>query len=297
MKITVFTPTYNRGYIIENLYRSLQKQSYLNFEWLVIDDGFTDNTKELFEIWKKEKNEFSIRYYKVENGGKHRAINKATDLATGEIFFIVDSDDYLAENALEWIIKYEQSIVNKKLFCGVSGNKGRSKDELWGTTFNDECVDATYMERSKLGISGDKAEAFYTDILRKYKFMEFEGENFITESTVWNKMAFEGYKIRYFNEIIYICDYLDDGLTKSGERIFANNPQGCACAVKQQIRFYKLKLKERLSQYNAYYNVVKSNISLDQASKYLEIQPTTLLIAIFLVKCKGLFRLKLQEIK
>ena len=68
------------------------------------------NTEELFKKWRTENNPFVIRYYKIENGGKHRAINKATDLAKGELFFIVDSDDYLVDDALESIIKWEQSL-------------------------------------------------------------------------------------------------------------------------------------------------------------------------------------------
>ena len=51
-KITVFTPTYNRAYIIEDLYRSLQRQTYTDFEWLVVDDGSADNTQELFAAWQ-----------------------------------------------------------------------------------------------------------------------------------------------------------------------------------------------------------------------------------------------------
>ena len=82
--ITVFTPTYNRGYIIENLYKSLKKQKSNNFEWLVIDDGSTDNTKELFEKWQNEKNKFDIRYIKTNNDGKPRAINKALKIARGK---------------------------------------------------------------------------------------------------------------------------------------------------------------------------------------------------------------------
>ena len=92
-KITVFTPTYNRAYIIETLYRSLQRQTYRDFEWLVVDDGSADNTQELFEAWQKEDNFFPIRYYKQENGGKCRAMNRGLEMAQGELFFTVDSDD------------------------------------------------------------------------------------------------------------------------------------------------------------------------------------------------------------
>ncbi|WP_242219263.1 glycosyltransferase family 2 protein [Bacillus cereus group sp. BfR-BA-01380] len=286
MRITVFTPTYNRGYIIEKLYRSLQEQTYTDFEWLVIDDGSSDNTEELFRLWTVEENPFPVRYYKVENGGKHRAINKATDLAEGELFFIVDSDDHLTKDALENIENWERNLENKELFCGVSGNRGRQATDFLGTTFEGEYVDATSLERTKYNITGDKAEVFYTNILRKYKFCEFEGEKFITEATVWEKMAHDGYKIRWFNKTIYICDYLEDGLTKNMKEIFAKSPKGTAYYIKQQIKFYKCNVKGRLSYYNLYYDFVKSNLKLGQAAKYLEIQPVTLIFSIFLVKCK-----------
>ena len=103
MRITVFTPTYNRGYIIENLYHSLQKQTFQDFEWIVIDDGSTDDTASQFEKYKLEENFFPIIYERVENGGKHRAINLGMKKARGDLFFIVDSDDYLTETALEKI--------------------------------------------------------------------------------------------------------------------------------------------------------------------------------------------------
>ena len=289
MKITVFTPTYNRGYIIEKLYRSLQKQTFTDFEWLVIDDGSKDHTEELFKEWSAEHNPFVIRYYKVENGGKHRAINKATDLAKGELFFIVDSDDYLVEDALESIIKWEQTLEDKESFCGISGNKGRSRSEYIGTTFEGEYIDATSLERNQFNITGDKAEVFYTDILKKYKFDEIEGEKFITEATVWDRMAYDGYKIRWFNKTIYICDYLEDGLTKNIQEVFSNNPKGTAIYIKQQIKFYNCNLKGKLSYYNLYYEFVKSKMSIKQIAKYLEIKTITLLTAISLVKCKNLF--------
>lgn len=288
MKITVFTPTYNRGYIIEKLYRSLQAQTFTDFEWLVIDDGSKDNTAELFKRWMAETNPFTIRYYKVENGGKHRAINKATDLANGELFFIVDSDDALTEDALDSIVSWELELENKATYCAVAGNKGSTRSDLWGTTFDGKYMDATSLERKKYNITGDKAEVFFTEILKKYKFCEFAGEKFITECTVWDKMAADGYKIRWFNKIIYLCDYLQDGLTKSGDVLFANNPQGTAYLYKQQINYCKFNLKDRLSTYNAYYQLVRCNIGLKLAARYLEINPIILVWALLLVKCKNI---------
>ena len=68
--ITVFTPTFNRAYILENLYRSLQRQSFRDFEWLIVDEGSSDNTQTLVESWRGEDNPFPIRYVRQENGGK-----------------------------------------------------------------------------------------------------------------------------------------------------------------------------------------------------------------------------------
>ena len=287
--ITVFTPTFNRAYIIENLYRSLQYQTTSDFEWLVIDDGSKDNTKELFTNWMKENNQFPIRYYQVENGGKHRAINKATDLANGKLFFIVDSDDTLTNDALESIIHWERSIQDKHNFCGISGNRGKNESDIIGSTFDGHYVDATSLDRTRFEITGDKAEVFYTDILRRYKFDEINGENFITEATVWDRMAFDGYKIRWFNKVIYICDYLEDGLTNNINKIFVKNPVGTAIYIKQQISFYECDIKGRLSYYNLYYEFMKSDFSLIQIAKYLEINIFTLITAISLVRSKKLF--------
>ncbi|MFC5773360.1 glycosyltransferase family 2 protein [Ectobacillus antri] len=288
MQITVFTPTYNRGYIVENLYKSLQKQTYNNFEWLVIDDGSIDNTEELFTEWAHEKNLFPIRYYKVENGGKHRAINKAIDLANGEVFFIVDSDDYLVPTALEKVASWFHTIENQDGFCGVSGNRGRTEIDVIGTTFTGEYIDATSLERNQFQITGDKAEVFYTHVLKKYKFPEYEGERFISEATVWEKMAYEGYKIRWFNETIYICNYLEDGLTQNMIQTFAKSPKGTARYLKQQIQFHNCNWKGKMSYYNLYYSFVRSEVTLKQAAVHMEISLFTMITSVTLVKIKNM---------
>ena len=173
MKITVFTPTFNRAYIIENLYRSLQRQSFRDFEWLIVDDGSTDNTEELINSWIDEKNDFPIRYYKKENGGKCRAINYGVDLAKGLLFFNVDSDDYLTDDALEKIATWEESLPKDKKFCGVVGNLGTSPTETPNTPWPEPYRDANLLERydeyTDKPIDGERAWVFYTEIQKKYK--------------------------------------------------------------------------------------------------------------------------------
>ncbi|WP_224768279.1 hypothetical protein [Metabacillus idriensis] len=127
---------------------------------------------------------------------------------------------------------------------------------------------------------------FYTEIMKRYKFKEFDGENFITEATVWDRMAADGYKIRWFNKTIYICDYLEDGLTNNLINIFAKNPKGTAYYINHQIKCYQYNLKGRLSNYNLYYSFVKNNVGLRTAARYLEINPVVLLLAVVSTKLK-----------
>lgn len=268
--VTVFTPLYNRAYIVERLYTSLKNQTVKDFEWLVIDDGSTDNAQEKFDMWKNQDNGFEIRYIRCENGGKHRAINKGVLLAKGELFFIVDSDDCLPEDSIKKIIEIENGIENKSEFAGVSGIRRTFDNILIGTTFKEKYIDATSLERDKFGITGDKSEVFYTDILKKYPFPEFEGEKFVTEDVVWSRIAAAGYKIRWTNEDIYIGEYLDDGLTSKGREIYINSPLGYALYVKQIAKLKKMNIREKINYYYYFYYDLKEKFSLSEISKLLD---------------------------
>ena len=238
--ITICTPTYNRGYIITQLYHSLQRQCNFNFEWLVIDDGSKDNTEQIF---KNDilpfKNQFSIKYIKQENGGKHRAINRAVQEARGDLFFIVDSDDYLTDNATEEIFKWASTLDDSHKWAGVSGLRGYSPTIPIGSFLNSEHIDAKNTERDQFHLQGDKAEVYFTDVLKKYPYPEFPNEKFLTPEVVWNEIAHDNYYIRWFNKIIWICKYLPDGLTNDSEK-FARCPLGFRHWVKQTIKIFHL---------------------------------------------------------
>lgn len=243
-KITVFTPAYNRGYIIETLYRSLQRQRFHDFEWLVVDDGSTDHTEQLFAQWVKDDNPFPIRYVKQKNGGKCRAINKGLSLAQGELFFTIDSDDYMTDDALEKIVRWEAALPKDQNFCGIIANRGYSPDYTPNTLFEGEYRDGNAFDLYGM-IDGERAFIFYTEIHRKYLYPEFAGENFMTEAITWNRMAHDGYKIRYYNDIIWIFEYLEDGLTKAGESIFYRNPRGYGLFFKEKIAFLPFTFREK----------------------------------------------------
>ena len=231
---TVFTPTYNRGYKITDLYHSLCNQTYTDFEWLIVDDGSTDNTQELVEKFKKD-GVLDIRYFLKDNGGKHTAINMASDLAHGEWFFIVDSDDYLTHDALERALCYCKMVENDTRCAGVVGLRGNTKGDVWATGsvekisqhktgnakgVDEEYIDATAVEyRYKYKIQGDRAEIVRTSILKKYKFPVFSDERFMPESYLWFSLSRDGYYMRWFNQVIYITEYLEDGLTQNGKML------------------------------------------------------------------------------
>ena len=254
-RITVFTPTYNRAYIIENLYRSLQKQTFTDFEWLVVDDGSTDDTKDLFARWQAEENPFPIRYYKKTNGGKHRAVNCGLDLAAGEIFFTMDSDDVLTADSLGKIDQWFCEIADDETLAGIAANKGFSETETVNHFFSASELDrslldmSTYQENGQYVLNGERAIAFYTDYHRKYRFPEFDGENFMTEAVVYNRMAADGKRMRFYNDIIWIYEYQADGLTRNSAKLFLNNPKGYGLYVRENEKIRHRSLPHRLLTY------------------------------------------------
>ena len=273
MRITVFTPTYNRAYIIENLYRSLQRQTFRDFEWLIVDDGSSDNTEEVIAAWQREGNDFPIRYYKKENGGKCRAINYGVDRAEGELFFNVDSDDYLLDDALEKVDRWERELPKNGKFCGVVGNLGTSPTETpntpWPGPYRDASLLERYPEACEHPIDGERAWVFYTEFQKKYKYPEFEGENFITPAVTWNRMAHDGYLVRIYDDIIWVYEYQPDGLTASGSSRFINRPQGHGLWLREKSQFLHEPLTKRFMMWYSYYCDHAHHLTVNQIAQYI----------------------------
>lgn len=292
--ITILTPTYNREQTLPRLYNSLKKQTNYEFEWIIIDDGSIDNTSKIVDKWKNDNNKFKITYVKKENGGKHTAINRGLEYAKGKMIFIVDSDDYLTNDAIEKIIKYEKTINQSSgKYAGIAMNKGSENNKIIGTTFKGKYVDATALERKKYHINGDKAEIFYTQVLKNNKFPEFEGEKFVTEALVWNRIAKQGYKLRWFQDIIYICEYRDDGLSKKGISRFKDSPKGLLLYIQEYIVNFNLSFPRRCLQYEHYSNSIYSNNNIKQAAKDLNVKEMYIKIGIVLRKMVNLMKRKI----
>ena len=238
--ITVFTPTYNRENTLGRLYKSLKNQTVKNFEWIVVDDGSTDGTEKLIREFIDE-DEIPIFYKKIKNGGKMRAINIGVALASKELFFIVDSDDYLNERAMETI--EEETITLPNDYAGVvfrkvevfdDGKSVRENETFGGAQIDSTPIDIFYNKK----ILGDKAEIVKTSIMREYPFPEIEDEKFIPEGYIWNQIG-ENYMFRYIDKGIYFYQYLEDGYTRRFSEIIKNNPKGLRL-------YYKYMLKKKI---------------------------------------------------
>lgn len=223
--ITVFTPTYNRAHLLPRLYESLCRQTFKDFEWVIVDDGSVDNTKSIVNKFLVDSVEFlGIRYFLQENGGKHRAINRGVKEAQGELFLILDSDDSLPPDSLERIAYYYEQVRDDKSFGGVCGYMAHHDGTIIGHGNDEEILDTNSIDlRNKYHVQGDMCEVFRTSVLREIPFPEITGEKFVPEALVWNRIA-QKYKLRVFHHVVYYRDYLDGGLTDKIVRIRMKSP-------------------------------------------------------------------------
>ena len=266
--VTVFTPTYNRAYILGDLYHSLQRQTCMDFEWLIVDDGSADDTKALVASWQGEENPFPIRYVYQENGGKCRAINRGLKEADGRLFFTVDSDDYLTDDAIEKVIRWDGELPKDGHFCGYVGNRGITLTQTPNRLFPGGYLDGTALDRYDQ-VDGERAFVFYTEIHRKYLYPEFPGEKFLTEAVTWDLMAHDGYKMRFYNDIIWIWEYKDDGLTRAGYRVFLENPQGTGLFFRQKAEFLHYSLWNKLTLWYGYATDAMDRCTDEQIASYI----------------------------
>jgi glycosyltransferase involved in cell wall biosynthesis len=193
---TVFTPTYNRAHTLQRVFESLQEQTFRDFEWLIVDDGSTDNTQDLVASWRAP---FPIRYLYKENGGKHTAFNLGVQEAKGELFLTFDSDDSCVPQALQTFYDVWQSVEDKEAFSGVTALCMTEKGEIVGDKFISDVCDTTYLEDKYIHkIRGEKWGFQRTEILKKFPFPEPEGLKLVSEGYVWARISRE-YLTRYVN--------------------------------------------------------------------------------------------------
>ncbi len=250
--LTILTPTYNRARILGKLYHSLCNQSNKNFEWIIVDDGSDDETRELVVPWIEKKRVqtsskitgvsqcgFVVKYLWQNNGGKHTAVNRGVEEAQGKYTFIVDSDDSLPKSSVDTVINMLKTIQKENMLGGVAGFMAHHDGKIIGHGYNFDILDTNSLDlRYKYHIQGDMAEVFRTDVLREFPFPEFAEEKFCPEALVWNRIA-QKYNLRFFHEVIYFRDYLAGGLTDKITKIRQNSPLG-SCTHYKELNGYSV---------------------------------------------------------
>lgn len=236
MFLSIITPMYNRAYTLERLYASLIAQTDSDFEWIIVNDGSTDNTEELIQTFQKI-GKVSIRYFYQKNGGKQRAHNRGIRAALGELSVCVDSDDALSPDAIEKV-KRLWAVCDKQKHIGILAKRGDfEKHEPICGDWPDTLKDCTMMAlQEKYGFTGDTVLFFKTSLMKKHFFAEFEGEKFIPEDSLYADLDNYGTMV-LSKEVLYYCEYLSDGLTSHYRQLLLNNPMGTSfCYYRRMLR-------------------------------------------------------------
>ena len=226
-KITVFTPAYNRAHTLKRTYESLVKQDCKDFKWLIVDDGSSDNTKELVLEWQKKDNGFNIQYIYKKNGGMHTAHNVAYENIDTELNVCIDSDDMLAENAISKILgKWDQ--VKDKGYAGIIGLDADFSGNIIGTGFPSGMEETTLVGYYANGGSGDKKLVYRTDVINEYPpYPVFEGEKYVALGYKY-RLIDQKYKLAVLNDVFCNVEYQLDGSSNSMLKQYIRNPKGFA---------------------------------------------------------------------
>ena len=229
--LTIITPTYNRADLIVNLYKSLENQTNKHFCWMIVDDGSADNTFEVVQRLKGNAS-FEIVYLRKTNGGKHTALNFGIKEIDTELTFIVDSDDTLANDAVQSILDVHERYKPEDRISSYTFLRGADTKSPIVPIERNEFIENYIIYRIKNNRPGDMAEVYKTKFLKQFPFPVFLGEKFISEDVVWIEIGKVSDSV-YINKVIYICEYLQGGLTSNDKKMKFSSPIGSMMRGKQ----------------------------------------------------------------
>lgn len=224
--LTIFTPSYNRAYSLPLGYEALKRQTCKDFIWLIVDDGSTDNTRELVESWISE-GVVPIRYVYQENQGMHGAHNTAYRLIDSELNMCIDSDDYMPDDAVKKILSFWKANGSDKV-AGIIGLDADFNGTIIGTSFpvgmKSTTLDGFYAHGGK----GDKKLVYRTDIIKNYpEYPIFEGERYVSLGYKY-QLIDQDYELLTLNEILVKVEYRPDGSSMNMYSQYIRNPRGFA---------------------------------------------------------------------
>ena len=226
MRLTVFTPTYNRRGLLARVYESLTRQTVRDFEWLIVDDGSSDNTDDEVKRWIDE-GKISIRYRYRENGGKMRAHNMGVSLAEGDLFVCLDSDDRFTDTAVEELLRaYDEAKAaegDAVHVGGVVAHKGRADGTIFSGVDFPKTGLSTLYGLYLAGFSGETTLMYETALLRQFPFPETEGEKYVPEDYIYDKID-NVCVLAVLPRVLTVCETVSEGYTDSAVKLRRENP-------------------------------------------------------------------------
>ena len=264
MKLSILTATYNRPKYLNKLYESIlknEKSSNLKAEWIIINDGSTDNTEEVVKKYVLE-NKINIKYLFQKNSGKMAAINRGMEEVTGDLVVDCDSDDFFANNAFKVIERNVSKLLENEKIYALCFLKQDFFGNISGKKFSINNMESTMFDLYfKQDIQGEKILVFNTKIRKKFKHELEKNEKFITEARMYHKMD-ENHKILCVNEVIEIGDYKEDGYTKNIIKTFKTNPNGYYNyfkeILKKDMKGVLIKKKKYILKHLIYFYILKT---------------------------------------
>ncbi len=242
-KFTVFTPTYNCGHLIHRVYNSLKNQTFKDFEWIVIDDGSTDNTKSIIDKYKNEA-DFPVTYVYQENSGKPSATNKAVKIAGGRLFITADADDEFTADALEIFNKYYESHLKNSDLSHICCNCVTQFGEVHGNEFPESpWIANEFIMCFDKKIAGEKWAAVKLEVMKEFPFND-RVDKFVPESHFWYAVA-NKYNALFINENLRIY--------------YVNQKDYESLSSTEKIKFPKGRRFRDLEVINKYYDKVKND--------------------------------------
>ncbi|MDE5413785.1 glycosyltransferase family A protein [Alkalihalobacterium chitinilyticum] len=282
--LTIFTPSFNRAYCLHLCYESLKRQTSKEFVWLIIDDGSTDNTRELVESWILE-GIIPIYYHYQENQGMHGAHNTAYELIETELNVCIDSDDYMADDAVEKILSFWKQYGSKD-YAGIVGLDATLDGEIIGTKIPEHLEKAKLSDLyGKYKVRGDKKLVYRSELTRKSPpYPLFPGEKYCPLSYKYILIDQE-FPLLVMNEVLCHVEYRQDGSSMNMIKQYKKNPRGFSFFRKVAMQYaptYKDRVRESIHYVSSNLMVKNYNFLIDSPCKLTTLLATPFGILLYL---------------
>ncbi|MDQ7111898.1 glycosyltransferase family A protein [Staphylococcus simulans] len=286
--LTVFTPTFNRAHTLGRVYESLRKQSNYNLEWVIVDDGSTDETELLVNQFEEDL--FTIRYFKIKNSGKHVATNVGIKAARGDLFTCLDSDDWFYPDAVDYFLNFFESNVDVECLITLDTfEDGTIVGEKLPDIHTVNWVDLRYIYK----VRGDKCYVFRLSTIRNMTFPQYGKSKHMPPSYQLLELSIH-YKCHLSNKKTKFVEYQNDGISsKVKTNYFVSAENYC---VYRKLAYYLMPNRKEKVKEMLLYNISWLSLGLDCKYKFkshkerllsiLLLPPSILLRSYYKIKLK-----------